>query len=86
MPWARMHSEVRSSWAFACAEACAEGVPPLGSTCRQDFCAAPNAGACGLTPEPLPIEMWMPPPAVLGSGKFDTPWVRMHFENASACE
>jgi hypothetical protein len=39
-----------------------------------------------LIPELGEIESWTPPPEVLGSGKFDTPWERMHLENASACE
>jgi hypothetical protein len=38
-----------------------------------------KAGENGLIPEPT--VMWMPPPP-LGSGKFGTPWERMHFENA----
>ena len=32
------------------------------------------------------IERWTPRPEEIGSGKFDTPWARMHLENASACE
>jgi len=39
-----------------------------------------------LTPEFPPIESWTPRPEEIGSGKFDTPWARMHLENASACE
>ena len=46
----------------------------------SDSCcwAALNAGENGLIPEL--DEIWMPPPP-LGSGKFGTPCVRMHFEN-----
>ena len=82
-PVRRMHLDILSICAFACGFGGPDGRPPPCSRCWQDFCAAWNAGAAGLMPEPGANEI--PPPA-LGSGKFDTPCERMHSANASACE
>jgi hypothetical protein len=54
-----------------------------GAYLAQALCAAWNDGAWGLRFDPGP-PIWIPPPLALGSGKFDTPWARMHWENFSA--
>jgi hypothetical protein len=83
MPCARMHSETLSSCALACAAAAGELAPAPGRMCWQAFWADWNAGALPVAPL---IWIRVPPPEVLGSGKFDTPCARMQFEYASAWE
>ncbi len=73
-----MHSEIFSIASFACADGGPVGGPPPGSSLRHFACAALNAGDDGSIPEFDGI--WMPPPPV-GSGKFGTPFERMHSAN-----
>ena len=51
--------------------------PLPGSSLLRVACAASNDGEDGLMPVPLRLRL---PPA--GSGKFETPWLRMHSEKA----
>ena len=55
-PWERMQAAYFTAWARFWA--CWAGVPPLGASLAQDFCAAWNCGDCGLIPlalDPLPV-------------------------------
>jgi len=72
MPCRRMHCEICSSWACACADGGREPGPPPGNRCLQEVWADWNAGDCGLIPESEP-RIWMPWPLTFGSGKVDTP-------------
>src|SRR5690242_10181375 len=56
-------------------------VPP-GWSDWQACWADLNCGEFGSTPSPIVIRL--PPPCLVGSGKFGTPWPRMHCEKASA--
>src|SRR5258707_7821011 len=69
----------------------AGGVPPPGSFERQVRIADWNAGAFTLTPLTVrfcgvPARAWITIPPLLllpGSGKFGTPWARMHLANTT---
>src|SRR6202522_1842365 len=78
MPCVRMHCENLSACARAVACSAGVGWPPLGNKCRQSLAAPWKVGE----PASSPLA-WIAPWA-LGSGKFGTPWERMHFANASA--
>jgi hypothetical protein len=72
--------------ASICSMSCADGVPsppdlPAGMSFAHLASAAVNAGDDGL----IPSGSWMPPSGP-GSGKFDTPWLRMQSTYASACD
>ena len=77
-PWRRMHSEILSVASFTCADGGPLGGPPPGSRWVHFACAAWKAGEAGLIPEARPMRM---PPPPLGSGKFGTPFARMHSAN-----
>jgi len=84
MPCARMHSDVLSSCAWACADGGPEPGRPPGSSFPQFFWADWKDGEAGLTPDPI----WIlkAPPLPLGSGKFATPCDRMQSANLIPCE
>ena len=73
-----MHSEILSVASFACADGGPLGGPPPGSRWVHFACAAWKAGEAGLIPEPCAMRI---PPPPLGSGKFGTPFARMHSAN-----
>ena len=81
MPCRRMHSEIWSSRACACADGAPEPGPPAGSRCLHDVWADWNAGELISELEP---RGWTLGPPAFGSGKFGTPWERMQLANASA--
>ena len=55
-----------------------------GVSCPQAFSAVWNLGDAG--PSPAECMDWMLSlPLLSGSGKFGSPWARMHLENANAC-
>src|ERR1035441_4608469 len=75
-PCERMHLEYFS--AVASIFDCCAGVSgePFGSRCWQALLAEEYAGALAGLADPLPPS-WNPP-WLFGSGKFPTPWARMH--------
>jgi hypothetical protein len=86
-----MHRAKASARSFMLSEA-GDGVPfPPGKNLEHAFCAASNAGPLKLIPsivnEELPgvaaIVRPSPPEPAVGSGKFGTPWARMHFESCT---
>jgi hypothetical protein len=79
-PCLRMHSAVSVACSICCSLACVFGPPP-GINFKHAAWAALNDGDCGLMPVPA---MLSPPPPPDGSGKFVTPWARMHLLKAIA--
>src|SRR6476469_9567745 len=59
-------------------------VLPIGNRCLHACPAAVNFGEFGSTPEPGVILSCTLPPLGGGSGKFGSPWVRMHWAKATA--
>jgi hypothetical protein len=75
-----MHSDIASSPAQSRGFGCPSTGLPLGCSFEHLLCADRNAGEFGLIPE-LRVN-WTPPPEP-GSGKFGTPWARMHLARAN---
>jgi hypothetical protein len=73
-----MHSDVASICDFVAADGFPVPGPPSGMRLPHAFWAAWNDGDAGLMPELLLRLKLTLPPEVLGSGKFGTPWERMH--------
>jgi len=91
-PCLRMHRALAiAAWRCA-AETGGGGPPPPGSSFLHAFSAAWNAGPLKVMPSTVSASLpgvlltpWKPSPPgpALGSGKFETPWVRMHFDSAN---
>jgi hypothetical protein len=56
----------------------------FGNRCLHALVAAANCGEFGSTPELGVISMFALCPWKTGSGKFGSPWVRMHWAKARA--
>jgi hypothetical protein len=79
IPCLRIHTDTLRILASACGDEASGPGGPFGSR-RWHECAADwNAGDCTMLGEPIRT-VW---PLTFGSGKFGTPWERMHLENAT---
>src|SRR3989442_10900090 len=78
-PCDRMHAENLRAHLSALACAAGSTFPPFGRYFEHADCACLNWGEFGLSPLP---PLMVSPPLLSGSGKFGTPFFRMHEENA----
>lgn len=79
-PWSRMHLVVSSARVICCSLAFVLG-SPSGISSKHLACADLKVGESGLMRVPAKL---MPPSPPSGSGKFVTPWARMHSAYFSA--
>jgi hypothetical protein len=79
MPCLRIHADTLSIRACSCGDEGSELGAPFGSRRWHECTADSNAGDRMTLGEPIRT-VW---PLTFGSGKFGTPWERMHLENAT---